>query len=75
MSSLYRELVGVLQAAGLVVVYDQPKLLRVHKFLHEEVRGIVWEFYHKLENFQAVRFHKINLFVQIFLWPLFVQKF
>ena len=67
MSSLYWELVGVLQAAGLVVVYDQPKLLHVNKFLHEEVRGIVWEFYHKLRNFQAVRFHKINLCVKILL--------
>ena len=67
MSSLYRELVGMLQTAGLVVVYDQPKLLHVHKFLHEEVRRVVWEFYHKLRNFQAVRFHKINLCVKIFL--------
>ena len=38
-------MVGMLQAAGSAVVYDQPKLLHVHKFLHEEVRGIVWEFY------------------------------
>ena len=68
-------MVGMLQAAGSAVVYDQPNLLHVHKFLHEEVRGIVREFYHKLGNFQAVRFLKINLFVQIFLWPLFVQKF
>ena len=67
MSSLYRELVGMLRTAGLVVVYNQPKLLHVHKFLHKEVRGIVWEFYHKWRNFQAVRFHKINLCVKIIL--------
>ena len=35
MSSLYRELVSMLQAAGFAVVYDQPIMLHVHKLLEE----------------------------------------